>query len=87
MIVDKFFFHGGKTKSIFENLIFPQRDFVCWWNLRLNVPDYLNPFMTSGNKKSYILKYVQPFVPLGAKALRKWNICETKKVCELDHEK
>ena len=21
---------GGKTKSIFENLIFSQKDFVCW---------------------------------------------------------
>ena len=24
------FFQGGKTKLIFENLIFPQRNFVCW---------------------------------------------------------
>ena len=23
-------FQVGKTKSIFENLIFSQRDFVCW---------------------------------------------------------
>ena len=30
MITDKKCFQGGKTKSIFENLIFPQRDFVCW---------------------------------------------------------
>ena len=29
MIVDKKCFEGGKTKSIFENLIFSQRDFVC----------------------------------------------------------
>ena len=28
-IVDKIFFQGDKTKSIFENLIFPQRDFVA----------------------------------------------------------
>ena len=44
--------HGGKTKLVFEDLIFPQRDFVCWWNLHLNMPDYLNPFMPSGNKRS-----------------------------------
>ena len=30
MIVDKNNFQEGKTKSIFENLIFSQRDFVCW---------------------------------------------------------
>ena len=30
MIVDKKFFQGVKTKLIFENLILPQRDFVCW---------------------------------------------------------
>ena len=29
MIADKKFFQGGKTKLLFENLIFPQRDFVC----------------------------------------------------------
>ena len=30
MTIDKlFFFQGDKTKSIFENLIFPQRDFFC----------------------------------------------------------
>ena len=29
MIADKKNFQGGKTKLIFENLIFPQRDFVC----------------------------------------------------------
>ena len=29
MIVDKKDFQEGKTKSIFENLIFSQRDFVC----------------------------------------------------------
>ena len=29
MIADKKIFQGGKTKLIFENLIFPQRDFVC----------------------------------------------------------
>ena len=30
MIVDEKNFQGGKTKLIFENLILPQRDFVCW---------------------------------------------------------
>ena len=30
MIADKNFFQEGKTKLIFENLIFPQRDFACW---------------------------------------------------------
>ena len=31
MIVDqKKKIHEGKTKLVFENLIFPQRDFVCW---------------------------------------------------------
>ena len=31
MIADKeIFFQGGKTILIFENLIFPQKDFVCW---------------------------------------------------------
>ena len=29
MIVDKKFLQGGKTKSIFENLMFSQRHFVC----------------------------------------------------------
>ena len=29
MTVDKTNFQGDKTKSIFENLIFSQRDFVC----------------------------------------------------------
>ena len=29
MIVDKKFFQGGKTKLILENLIFPQKYFVC----------------------------------------------------------
>ena len=47
---------GGKTKLIFENLIFPQRDFVCWWNLHVSKFDHLNHFMTSGKKRSYILK-------------------------------
>ena len=28
MIVDKLFLQGDKTKLVFENLIFPQRDFV-----------------------------------------------------------
>ena len=42
----------GKTKLIFENLIFPQRNFACWWNLNSNMPDYLNPFMP----RSYILQ-------------------------------
>ena len=67
------FFQGGETKLIFENLIFPQRDFVCWWNLHLNMPDYLNAFIPSGNKRLYILnkpaayrcwfvKYIWPFV-------------------------
>ena len=56
MIVDRKCFQEGKTKLIFENLIFPQRDFVCWINLHLKMSDYLNPFMPSGNKRSYILK-------------------------------
>ena len=30
MIVDKNFFQENKTKLVFENLIFSQRDFVCW---------------------------------------------------------
>ena len=30
MIVDKIFFQDIKTKLIFENLTFPQREFVCW---------------------------------------------------------
>ena len=30
MIVDKKNIQGIKTKIIFENLYFPQRDFVCW---------------------------------------------------------
>ena len=30
-------FQGRKTNSIFENIIFSQRDFVCWWNLHLHV--------------------------------------------------
>ena len=30
MIVEKRDFQGGKTKTIFENFIFSQRDFVCW---------------------------------------------------------
>ena len=96
MIEDKNFFQGGKTKSIFEYLIISQRDFVCWWNLHLNMPDYLNPFMPSGNNRSYtlklldgsLLKYVWPFVPPGAKGLRERNICERKncgiKACELN---
>ena len=37
MIVDKKNVEGGKTKLIFENLIFPQRDFVCWRNLHTQV--------------------------------------------------
>ena len=56
MIVDKKLFQRGKTKLIFENLIFPLRDFVCWWNLHLNIPDYLKLFMPSGNKRSYFNK-------------------------------
>ena len=55
MIVDKKNFKE-KTKIIFENLIFPQINFICWWNLHLNMPDYLNAFMSSGNKRSYTLK-------------------------------
>ena len=50
MIVDKKKCQGGKTKLIFENLIW---EFVCWWNLHLNMPDYLNPFMPSGNRRTY----------------------------------
>ena len=30
MIVDKKKFQEGKTKFMFENLIFSQKDFVCW---------------------------------------------------------
>ena len=30
MIVDKKIFQGDKTKLIFENLSFHQRDFACW---------------------------------------------------------
>ena len=30
MTVDKKNFQGGKTKLMFENFIFAQRDFVCW---------------------------------------------------------
>ena len=30
MIVDKKRIQGGKTKLIFEDLIFSQRNFVCW---------------------------------------------------------
>ena len=52
MIVDKNVFQGNKTRLIFENLIFSQRDFVRWRNLYLNMSDYLNPFMPSGNKRS-----------------------------------
>ena len=55
MTVDKKIFQGGKTKLIFKNLIFLQKDFICWWNLHLNMPDYLNPFMPSGNRRTYIL--------------------------------
>ena len=65
------------------------------------MPDYLNPFIPSGNDKgSYILKptAVQVFVyvcmtfcPPQHKRLRELNICETKnceiKVCELDLKK
>ena len=40
-------------KSIFENLIFAQRGFVCWWNLHLNISDYVNPFIP-GDKKGHI---------------------------------
>ena len=61
MIVDKNFFQGDKTNLIFENLILPQRDFVCWRNLHVNMPDYLNPFMPSGNKRSYIFKQTCSF--------------------------
>ena len=61
MIVDKKIFQGGKTKLTFENLILPQRDFVCWSNLHLNMSDYLNHFMPSGNKRSYILKQTCSF--------------------------
>ena len=41
------------SKLIFENLIFPHGDFVCLWNLHLNMPDYFNPSSplgTSGKK-------------------------------------
>ena len=30
MTVDKKIFQGGKTKLIFKNLIFLQKDFICW---------------------------------------------------------
>ena len=52
MIVDKKDFQGRKTKLIFENLILLQKDFVCWWNLHLNMSDYFNRFMSSGNERS-----------------------------------
>ena len=53
MIVDEKKFQGDKTKLTFENLIFPQRNFVSWWNLYLNMPDYLNnscPVLTKGHE-------------------------------------
>ena len=61
MLVDNIFFQGDKTNLIFENLIFPQRDFVCWRNLHVNMPDYLNSFIPSGNKRSYIFKQTCSF--------------------------
>ena len=61
MNLDKKIFQGGKTKLINENLIFLQGDFVCWSNLHLNMPDHLNPFTSSGNKKSYILQQTCSF--------------------------
>ena len=54
MIIHKNF--SSRTKLIFENLIFLHRDFVCWGNLHLNMPDYFNPFMPSGNRRTYIIK-------------------------------
>ena len=54
MIIHKNF--PSRTKLIFENLIFLHRDFVCWGNLHLNMPDYFNPFMPSGNRRTYIIK-------------------------------
>ena len=51
MILDKKNFQGGKTKLTFENLVFPQRNFVCWLNLHLNMSDYVNPVMPSGSKR------------------------------------
>ena len=54
------------------------------------MPDYLNPFIPSGNKRSYILKQTCSFymqvclsmydlwLPPGTKELRELNICETK---------
>ena len=100
MIVDKNFFQWDKTKFIFENLFFSQRAFVSWWNVHLNVSDCLNPFMSSGNKRLYILnlqfldaglfKYIWSFVPPGTKGLRILNICETKsyenKSCKFCHK-
>ena len=50
IIVDKKIFQGSKTKFIFENLILSQRDFVCWWNVHLNISDYLNLFIPGGKK-------------------------------------
>ena len=49
MIVNKKLFQVKKIKLILKDSIFPQRDFVCWWNLQLNMADYVNPFMPNGN--------------------------------------
>ena len=51
MVLDKKKIQGGKIKLTLENLIYPQRDFVCWLNLHLNISDCVNPVMPSGNKK------------------------------------
>ena len=59
MIVDKKIFK--EVKLVFENLIFPQRAFVCWWNLHLNISYCLNAFVPSGSKRSYILKQTCSF--------------------------
>ena len=87
----KKFFQGNKTKLIHESLIFPQRDFFCWWNLHLNMLIILTLSWPVENLQlldAGLFKYVWPFVPPGKKGLREWNICKTKnfeiKVCELD---
>ena len=66
MTVDKKkFFQGDKNKLIFENLIFPQRDFVFRWKLHVNMADYFIPFMPSSNKKPYILEQTCSFLDAG----------------------
>ena len=63
------------------------------------MPDYINPSMSSGNKRhtslnkpaaSRLFKYVWPFVPPDTKGWRELNIYETKncrtKVCELNRK-